>query len=311
MTIIKPGTAEWIDELKTLLRQRRHLPQGADLGVKVVPVDVDMDENDDHVFTARITKNISDRDDEALLPAGMIASEFDVSGAVFWNHDYDRPIAVPVGKLGKSDDAVIAKAQFLRRPDNHVGEFFPDFARAFISQMSKLGRRPGVSVGFIPLESRLPSEKDKKEYGQQLKRVFTRWKLLEWSIAPVQANPEAYVTAVGKSIGAGACKALFGVDPPPEPPEVSGAPSQESKSVADAAAESMTTLDDATLQRIATIAATQRMSLRARKAFQAAVRQRVADKQAAAQRRKLMHNLAVKQSMAQLRGYPMYVGTND
>ena len=214
-----------LDSLKTAMRKRHKLADDAPLAIKVLPADVRPDDTDHHLFSATITQNISDRDDEAVLPIGMIAKDFDTSGAIFWSHDYQQPVAIPVGKLVKTADSVTAKARFMERPAGYVGEFFPDFARAFVTQMSKAGRKPGVSIGFIPIESRKPSAKDRAAYGDQCRNVITRWKLLEWSIAPVQANPESYVTAVGKSIGPAACKALFGVELKEEaPPKVEAPP---------------------------------------------------------------------------------------
>lgn len=224
-----PGTKQWADAIVAAMRKRHGLKDDDALGVAVMPAEVSVDESDPLVFSARITKRVLDRDGEVVLPAGGIFTEFDASGAVFWNHDYDRPVASPVGGLAKSNDYIDAKARFMERPDGSQGEFLPEYARSFVASQAKAGKAAGVSIGFIPLEQRKPTAKDKQEYGPEVRNVITKWKMLEWSIAPVQANQDAYVTAVGKSIGSQACKALFGVEvdapdpegdtPAPPPPD--------------------------------------------------------------------------------------------
>lgn len=203
------------DKLIVSIRQRHNLAEDTPVMVKARSAAMDVDEGDPYKFTARITTAALDRDDEVLLPTGMDPSEFDVSGAIFWNHSYDQPIGVG-GPLKRSERDVSAEASFLKRPDDHVGAWFPDFARAFVQQMAKAGKRVGVSVGFIPTEMRKPSKKDRDAYGDRVRSVVSKWRLLEWSIAPVQANPEAVITSVGKHLEPAAFKALFpGMPVPP------------------------------------------------------------------------------------------------
>lgn len=191
------------------IRRRHDLGDGDPVDVKSLQAKVDMGDSDPHRFTARITAATLDRDKEVLLPSGMIATEFEKIGAGFWNHDYDRPVLIPDGQPEQKGNVIVAKGRFMKRPDDFVGDFFPDFVRAFVTQMAKAGRAAGVSIGFIPVESRRPSKKDLETFGSDLKVVFTKWKLLEFSIAPVPANPEAYVMAVGKRIGRKGLRLLF------------------------------------------------------------------------------------------------------
>ena len=87
----------------------------------------------------------------------------------------------------------MSDAQFLKRPEDFKGEFFPDFVRAVVTQAKELGKRVGVSVGLIPKESRKPSQKDEDMFGSDVDNVVSKWKMLEWSIAPVQSNEDAVV----------------------------------------------------------------------------------------------------------------------
>lgn len=216
----KAGTEEWRDSIKARMRKRHGLKQDDNVGLTVMPAEVAVDSADPLLFTARITKRVLDRDGEVVLPSGGIFTEFDKSGAIFWNHEYDLPVAVPMGEIKSTPDHVLARARFIERVEGQQGEFMPDYARAFVAAMGKANRSAGVSIGFVPLEERRPTSKDKQDYGPDVRNVITKWKMLEWSIAPVQANQESYVTTVGKSIGNAACKALFGVEPEPERPEL-------------------------------------------------------------------------------------------
>ena len=152
---------------------------------------------DGDAYNARITCEVIDRDDELLLAGGCDPSEFHRSGLVFWNHDYDRPVGFPAGNVRPGKGEITSKIVFLRRPADYVGQFWPDFARAVVEQAHAKGRSVGVSVGFIPVESRLPTMAERKTHGDRLSVVVSRWKLLEWSIAPVQSNPEAYTLPSG------------------------------------------------------------------------------------------------------------------
>jgi len=72
----------------------------------------------------------------------------------------------------------------------------------------------GVSVGFSEVEGgcRQATKIDKDHFGAAVSRVFSMWKLLEWSIAPLQSNPDALIQASHKGfITPARCEELFGV----------------------------------------------------------------------------------------------------
>ena len=171
-------------------------------------------------FTATITTNTIDRDGEVLLPEGMIKADFEKSGTIFWNHDYNRPIGKSLS-LAKSRDSWASTATFASRPDTHppAAEWFPDTVHALMKQKVI----NCVSVGFNAVEVRNPSKKDIELFGSGVKRVFNRWELLEFSVAPLPSNPQALVSAVSKGLMTSIqCKSPFGVDitaPVAEPPK--------------------------------------------------------------------------------------------
>ena len=164
-------------------------------------------------FTAVITSETIDRDGEVLIPSGMNSKEFDRNPTLFWNHDYAEPVGKAVGQLKRKEREIVADFVFAKRPDGYAGEFFPEVAAALVGQ----GIVSGVSVGYVPEEGgvRMATDIDRKKYGGSVSRIFSRWKLLEVSLAPLQANPEALITAVKKGlcspIGA---KRWFGIDVP-------------------------------------------------------------------------------------------------
>lgn len=160
-------------------------------------------------FQSVITTSSVDRDGEVLVPDGMDSTEFEKTGTVFWNHNYDIPVGKLVGKLRRHDSFIEADTEFAVRPEGYQGDFFPDFARAMVEQQVV----KGVSVGFIAVDRRPANAADITKYGGGCKTVINRWKLLEYSIAPVPCNQDALIVSVGKGLcSACAAKAMFGID---------------------------------------------------------------------------------------------------
>ena len=163
----------------------------------------------DRSFEAIITTNAVDRDNEVLLPDGMDATDWQTNPVIFWNHNYD----VPIGKgtdLNRAKSQWTARGTIAERPAEHVGEWFPDTIRALMQQ--DIVR--GVSVGFVPVNSRKPTPADREAFGDAVVKVHNRWKLLEFSVTPLPANQEALIQQVAKGLlPPTVCKA-FGVEPP-------------------------------------------------------------------------------------------------
>lgn len=144
---------------------------------------------------ARISTKAVDRDGEVLIPQGCDATDFEKSPTVFYNHDY----AMPVGRcdgIRRHADHIEAKTRFADRPDGHEGEWMPDTVFSLLQQ----GIINGFSVGFLPIEGRHPCKKDREQLGSRVRYVYSKWKMLEYSVAPLPANQDALVLAVGKGI---------------------------------------------------------------------------------------------------------------
>jgi hypothetical protein len=181
------------------IRERHKLDETDDVQVAdLCAKSIKQTDEDTHTLTATISTEMMDRDHEVVIAGGMKATNFLKTGAVFWNHNYNLPVAKAI-KLRPSKSHIESTAKFAKRPSGFGGDFFPDFARAMVQQ----GVVKGVSIGFIPKEMRNPTDKDKENFGDDLINVISKWELLEWSLAPVQSNPDALVSAVGKAVSSG------------------------------------------------------------------------------------------------------------
>ena len=148
-------------------------------------------------FTATLTTACLDRDNEIVIPDGMNSKEYDTNPLLLWNHDATKPVGKCVG-LTRKTGSIVGDFEFAQRPDGFEGSFFPEFVAALVGQ----GIVRGVSICCIPEQngSRMASDLDRKKYGDTVRTVHSRWKLIEVSLAPLQANPEALVTAVKKGM---------------------------------------------------------------------------------------------------------------
>jgi len=178
-----------------------------------------VESNEDRIV-AKLTTASIDRDGEVLIPQGMNSKEYEKNPVLFYNHDYANPIGT-VKRLKRTEDAVIGELSFAKRPDNYKGDFFP----AFVETLVRQGIVKGVSVGFVAESGgqRIASKSDRSKFGEGIKKVFNKWKLLEVSIAPLPANQDALIEAVGKGyVSPMQVKAFCGFDVP-------DAPSQEKR----------------------------------------------------------------------------------
>ncbi len=166
---------------KTTIRKRFV----ADLGVKL----------EDRSVVASISSISVDRDGDVLIPQGCDATDFLKSPTVFFNHDYN----LPIGKcttIKRSQTQLQATTVFAKRPENHAGDWLPDTLLSLFQQ----GVIHGFSVGFAPIEGRKPTAKDKQLFGDHVSHVHSKWKLLEYSVAPLPANQDALALAVSKGL---------------------------------------------------------------------------------------------------------------
>ncbi len=134
-----------------------------------------------------------DRDNEILLPKGAVLDHFKKNPQVLWAHDYRQP---PIGRAAwvKRDTAskgLLAKTIYATT----------DFAEE-IWQLVSGKFLPARSVGFIPIESHEPDEKEIARHPERAgaRRVYDKWELLEYSVVPVPSNRQALQVAIGKDM---------------------------------------------------------------------------------------------------------------
>lgn len=122
-----------------------------------------------------------DRVRDIVNPNGGDFTEFEKTRTVFFNHNY----FMPVGKnmwLKATGDGVKAKTVFSRTP----------FAKELYT-MHKEGILNSWSIGFdLPRNKQGYIEEGAVEFDDSNNiRKFNKWKLLEYSSAPLPANPNA------------------------------------------------------------------------------------------------------------------------
>jgi hypothetical protein len=173
--------------------------------VRVVTTEKAGEMNDDERSdVSYVTTDSVDRDMELVDPKGLDWSQFKKNPIVPFGHEYR---ALPVGRAAwwkrasqkiKDRDVSgwIGKTIYSKRPDDWASDWFPDA----VWHMTKEGIICGKSIGFVPLEVKYPTPEEIKKRPElaNVRRIWSKALVLEWSVAPVQSNPDAVVTEVGK-----------------------------------------------------------------------------------------------------------------
>lgn len=188
--------------------------QNENIEIKYKFYEAEVTTNDKRTFNSIITSENIDRDGEILKSQGLDYSDFLKNPLIFYNHDYD---SIPIGKcikLNKFDTYWTAEGQIATRPEwLQNTDFLPDSIWALMSKPNNILK--GVSLGFIPIDSRKPSKKDIEQYGNSIKRVINKYMLLEYSIVNLPCNPKALITYVNdnaKSLSKNDIKKIFNID---------------------------------------------------------------------------------------------------
>ena len=139
---------------------------------------------------AYITTPTIDEEGEVLLSRGADLSRFTKTGTVFDVHQYGtKDVVGRCLNVEQRDDGIIATTRFTPRPPAHpeAEEWWPDTVLWLFS----VGDVRGWSVGFASVEGRSPTKKDLGDFGENVRYVHTRWRLLEYSVAPLPCNEDA------------------------------------------------------------------------------------------------------------------------
>lgn len=133
-----------------------------------------------------------------LIPKGLDLTDFHKNPVVLYIHEQGR---LPIGRavnIRKSQDEVTARVIFAERPSSlhPVQEWVPDT----VHELFKQGVLRAFSVGFeIKVGgSRMAEKSDAMRFGEGVKRVIDKWKLVEFSVVPIGSNQDALAIAVSK-----------------------------------------------------------------------------------------------------------------
>lgn len=124
-----------------------------------------------------------DRGKDIVNPKGMDSSDFEKSKTVFYNHNYDRPIAKNLW-LKRTEDGVKVKTQFSETPfandiyTLHTEDIIKTWSIGFDVPRIK-GRWSDPVEGSIVTDEKTGI------------RTINKWILLEYSSAPLAMNPNA------------------------------------------------------------------------------------------------------------------------
>jgi hypothetical protein len=141
------------------------------------------DPDDKLTKTFTISTSSVDREGDRLLPNWELEN-FNKGGSVLWGHDSR---STPMHVIGapkatwQAGEALKSRAQFTPMEVNPVG--------FMVSQLIDFGALRSTSVGFLPKEWKIIDDDGRWGYD------FEKLELLEWSVVPVPANPEALLDA--------------------------------------------------------------------------------------------------------------------
>lgn len=128
-----------------------------------------------------------DRDSDTINVNGWDLTDYNKNPVVLFGHDYGKPPVARAIRTRVSDGKLKSTAQFA---DRETYEFADTVFRLLVG-----GYLNAVSVGFTPMEWSF-TEDDDRSFGVD----FKRQKLLEYSVVPVPANPNALIEARSKGI---------------------------------------------------------------------------------------------------------------
>lgn len=136
------------------------------------------------LVSIRITTATRDRDRDTVDPKGWLLANYRKNPVVLWCHDYWNPPVAQDKGITQDELGLIGTAEFATKDQ------FP-FADT-IYQLILGGFLRAASVGFRP---------EKWQYNENENGIdFLEQELLEYSIVPVPANPEALVGAKAAGI---------------------------------------------------------------------------------------------------------------
>jgi HK97 family phage prohead protease len=160
---------------------------------KALNAQISMQEDESMTCIAKISTKDVDRDGDILIPTGCDFTDYTKNSVICWDHSYSMP---PIGKmlsLEVTSDTIYGKMKFA---ETSMG--------SEIWSLIKGGFLKTCSIGFIAKEVLVAGTSAFKQYVRenniiitdQVKRIITKFTLIENSIVSIPANQEALVIAV-------------------------------------------------------------------------------------------------------------------
>ena len=147
---------------------------------------------------AYITTDRVDEEGEVVVPEGIDFSRFKKTGTVFYNHDYAAPCGVCTS-IKHTKRGIMAVTQFPERPEGYQGKWLPDEVFAMFASDPPIVK--AFSIGFAYTQVRQPTKKDFDRYGRDdIKRIVSKSRMLEYSVAPLPMNEDAIAVQVTKQL---------------------------------------------------------------------------------------------------------------
>ena len=147
---------------------------------------------------AYITTDRIDEEGEIVVPEGIDFSRFKKTGTVFYNHDYAKPCGVCTS-IQHTEKGIVATTQFPERPAGYEGSWLADEVFAMFASDPPIVK--SFSIGFAYMQVRQPTKKDYERYGsEEIKRIVSKSRMLEYSVAPLPMNEDALAIRVAKQL---------------------------------------------------------------------------------------------------------------
>jgi len=152
-----------------------------------------LQEGEEQTFIAKISSENIDRDGDVLIASGCDFTTFNTNPVCMFNHSYTIPMVGKVLATQVNQNSIYAK---IKLADTNLAKD--------LWSLVKGGFLRTCSVGYIVKESLVKGTRAFNKYCEDrgiditdnLKRIITKWELLENSLVPLPANPDALVVAI-------------------------------------------------------------------------------------------------------------------
>lgn len=148
------------------------------------PDSIEKSEHEERKVKFNISTESPDRDNDTISTKGWDLSAYKKNPVVLFAHDARTPPIAKASNVTVNDNVLQAEAEFMPR---EMSEFADS-----VYQMIQNDFLRATSVGFRPLEFKINEERGGIDFEKQ--------ELMEFSIVPVPANPEALIEARSKGI---------------------------------------------------------------------------------------------------------------